>query len=1245
KFCDQFPKDSIYDINEALVNDANNNDIIDQGEVVSSGMMDDNKLTLPLRYIDANHDSKFNGNEAIISDSGNGLLDVGKLDGTGTDKVVSSGEADLTSFNRAEKFVDSNNNGSYDVGEAIIYDWYDPATFAGEFILAGNHVDKNGSLSYLSPGTRNRDCVITPSEPGKAGIVKINDGKQKYIDKNNSDSYNGFYSDINNSIDYEPIISSADDQLDKGKMDGSGTDILLASGYCLRSWDNGLTWADNNHDNIYQDNEAIVFDALGDAMIKSIGTGANDDRIIVSGDADLNDFTDMKYIDENGNDTVDFGTELTAKDIDHNDKLTNEKIVEAGIIPFLKPFTSTDYRYCDWDRDDNYDPGQEAIVYTPVNPDVLGREDEIVASGSDLVLSDFNPQLSFLDNNHNNIYDVNEAIISGDGDQVFNESDQIIIYGTASSFDGTNVKYASTTLSDPYKNGDLIADTSDEILEGSEILTSGTANLADFGINDCYADSNHNGRYDYKVFNTGYGEAIITSTISGMVEAGKIKTDGYADLRSYDDTKIKFSDSGARDQQYNNGELLINDANNDEKVQPSEIIYDGTADLNEFSANVMYCDSDRDGKYSGIEAIVSSEDDILHTTDTVLAEGEANLHVFEQNIYRFADSDHDGKYSTGEAIIVEKDWGIVDDILEDSDLVILEGTADINQFPSNFKFLDDLSDSGEYENGEAIVYDANSNNLLDQTIASPDSAELRDEIVTAGRASLKKFTTTEKYSDGGDNANNSIYDTDEAIIRDSNTDSKLSSGPLDGTGTDAVLASGKAGLRHFNGNEKYVDANGNGQYDGNEDIYRDEDNNSMVTGEGDDQLVYFVVENIGTVANSDLANVKLWADRDRDGIFEPKTDDAPYVKTLISDTSNPKIWYEGLAIAPPLSAKSSRNSIGYLIPSDGQRFFVTIDTGTNPADGNNIQMSIPLNGVKTLYGSSGPADNPVTNAYKQTIDHSNPNIASITSPLVNETIYGNIILRAEASDSVQVGKVEFYDGLPDGVRQPIAVDEDGSPWEAEWDCSNTGFGAHTLYARVYDKTYHNPPKTKTINHYLDSQGVHVTVGIAKIIPLVAGWNFASLPMEPFSTDVVSLLSSIGANARSIWAYDAVGSKWLRYDLDGPDFLNDLKTVKAGIGYKIFMTNSGTLNVVGTLPDTAISLLDGWNFVGCNLQSSISVEDAISSIIANHPSVWTINPANGEWLGYDPENPPNDLTTIDPGKAYWVHVTGNCVWNQ
>jgi hypothetical protein len=67
-------------------------------------------------------------------------------------------------------------------------------------------------------------------------------------------------------------------------------------------------------------------------------------------------------------------------------------------------------------------------------------------------------------------------------------------------------------------------------------------------------------------------------------------------------------------------------------------------------------------------------------------------------------------------------------------------------------------------------------------------------------------------------------------------------------------------------------------------------------------------------------------------------------------------------------------------------------------------------------------------------------------------------------------------------------------------------------------------------------------------------------------------------------------------------------------------------------------------VGWNSQTPQNVADAISSIMANDPSIWTVNPVNGEWLGYDPDDPPNDLLTVEPGKAYWIHVVGNCVWN-
>ncbi|MGB9597951.1 MAG: Ig-like domain-containing protein, partial [Candidatus Poribacteria bacterium] len=408
----------------------------------------------------------------------------------------------------------------------------------------------------------------------------------------------------------------------------------------------------------------------------------------------------------------------------------------------------------------------------------------------------------------------------------------------------------------------------------------------------------------------------------------------------------------------------------------------------------------------------------------------------------------------------------------------------------------------------------------------------------------------------------------------------------------------------------------------------------------DDQLVYFVVENIGSADKNDIT-VKLWADRDKDGKFEPNGGDSPSIKTLTADSSY-NMWYEGPANSPPLSLRSNKSSIGYPMPSD-QRFFVTVDTKANAVDGRDIQMRIPINGVKTLYGISSPTDKPILNAYRQFIDSANPDKAMIISPIENDVIYGQVLLKVDADDTVEVGKVEFYDGKPDGIKQPIAIDDKGEPWEAIWDCTKASYGEHIIYARVYDKTYQRLPKTKTINHYLDSQGVRVIVGIKRTISLSAGWNYVSFPVEPFNPNVTDILSLMGANARSIWTYNAETENWLRYDLDGPGFLNDLTTIRAGVGYQIFTTAPVVFDIIGTLPNNVISLHSGWNLVGCPIQSPIDVQSAISNIAAYSPSVWTVDPNNGEWLGYDPNNPPNDLYLIEPGRAYWVYVASDCQW--
>ena len=1148
---EEYDGDGGVDPNEAVIQDGNINLLLDSTDVVlvtGVALIRDFSPPEEQTYIDANNDGVYSPGEAIIMDSSpggtpNGLLDAGALDGTGIDMVEASGEANLRQFSRAEKFVDGNRNGSYNAGEAIIYDWYKSDTLVGEFMLVGDPepASTGGWLTYQAPGARTRDSVLLASTTS-VPLVQLNATPEHwYVDNDHSGIYDGFYTGS-----YEAILWSANDQLEEGELDGTGTDRVLAAGYAsMRHWSlneaieppedrENLTWADSDHDGEYQVNEAIVYDAGGDRIVTSIGTGSGDDQIIFPGEADLKDF-EYKYVDANSNGLFDEG-ELRIVDADGDDKVQNDEIVAPGLVPFLEPFAFTDYRYCDPDGNDEFHP-QEAIVHTPVNPTILEAEDQVITAGYvGLVAFAVDPLNMFVDYDHDNAYDANEAITYGNGDQIFEATDQVIVPGAANSFDGTDYKYSDADRNDNYTHSELIANSADHNLE--------------------------------------------------------------------------------------NGEIAL----------------PGPADLDQFSTGLMYIDVDEDGVYSGPEAILYTADANLDSDDQVLASGPARLHFFETSIYRFADADHDDMYDEGEAIIVETGWKNGDDYLENSDIILLEGLADIEQFPLEFVFLDDEDNSNAYEDGEAIVNDLNGNGLLEP-----------GEIVTGGEAALTRFTGGERYIDGGegDNARNSQYNQDEAIIRDGNYNDYLDSGPLDGTGNDAVLSPGKAGLTGFDADERYVDKNTNGEYDGgqhnSEDIYLDNDSNGILTL-GDDALEYFVVENVGTQpAVSDLAAVKLWADRDSDGQFEMDTDDAPALASLLPDASNPRVWYEGPAPAPPLSASSSRAPVDYTISSDKQRLFVTVDISSAPADGSEIQMGLPLNGVKTFFGLPGPSDMTVTNAYIQKIDYATPDTAEITSPPAGAVLSGQVTLRGEASDTIQVGKMEFYIGPPGEGNVPIAVDEDGAPWEALWTPSNADYGYQTLYARVYDRTYLRPPPVWGIDHYLDSQGVPITIALSSTVDLVEGWNLISVPVEASDTSIGSVLSSIVGDFIAVWTYAADTSKWLRYDLEGPNFLNDLNTIRMGNGYWILMSSASTLSTHGDISGTAILLQAGWNLVGCNSLTPLDIVDAMSSIDCEF-SVWTYDPETEEWLNYDPGESFNDLDSMEPGRGYLIYTAESCIWD-
>ena len=162
------------------------------------------------------------------------------------------------------------------------------------------------------------------------------------------------------------------------------------------------------------------------------------------------------------------------------------------------------------------------------------------------------------------------------------------------------------------------------------------------------------------------------------------------------------------------------------------------------------------------------------------------------------------------------------------------------------------------------------------------------------------------------------------------------------------------------------------------------------------------------------------------------------------------------------------------------------------------------------------------------------------------------------------------------------------------------------------------------------------------IQLHTGWNLISLPIMPDDSDVLDVMSSVDGNWNSVWSYET--GNWKRYDLTGPGFLNDLTTMEPGKGYWIDMKSADTLSLSGNEPTVkSIPLVSGWNLVGYNSLSSKSTTEAMNSIDGNWNSVWSYEAGN--WKRYDLTGPGflNDLTTMEPGKGYWINMKSSDTW--
>lgn len=163
----------------------------------------------------------------------------------------------------------------------------------------------------------------------------------------------------------------------------------------------------------------------------------------------------------------------------------------------------------------------------------------------------------------------------------------------------------------------------------------------------------------------------------------------------------------------------------------------------------------------------------------------------------------------------------------------------------------------------------------------------------------------------------------------------------------------------------------------------------------------------------------------------------------------------------------------------------------------------------------------------------------------------------------------------------------------------------------------------------------------------AGWNMVSFQLEPGVTDTETVLAPIMDKVSAIWAYDTSADYWFRYDKNSPfPWLNDLEDMHCFVGYWLLMDDDASLPVNGTFAPGPVHLHVGWNLVGHRSIETVDLMDAVGLILDKLNSIWTYDTTEDKWLRYDKISPfpwLNDLQQIEPGKAYWVHVTEECDW--
>jgi hypothetical protein len=168
-----------------------------------------------------------------------------------------------------------------------------------------------------------------------------------------------------------------------------------------------------------------------------------------------------------------------------------------------------------------------------------------------------------------------------------------------------------------------------------------------------------------------------------------------------------------------------------------------------------------------------------------------------------------------------------------------------------------------------------------------------------------------------------------------------------------------------------------------------------------------------------------------------------------------------------------------------------------------------------------------------------------------------------------------------------------------------------------------------------------SIGAPDKIYLTAGWNFISIPTLQPDESIEVVLQDIANKYDIVQYYDASSpdDHWKVYEVNKPQYLNDMRTIDNKMGFWIHMTQDAVYNITGDWPttETVIPLYKGWNMVGYPSQTAQTVQNAFSQLPAGYVVQCYDATANYKLRTM------LDTEYLQCGKAYWVYVPSDCTW--